>query len=136
MLPENARIIEALAALAHEYRLAIFRMLIEWAPDGLSAGAIADRLGVGPSSLTFHLQYLQRAGLLTQRRRSRQLIYAANFDGMNNLVSFLMRNCCKHELAINSGRQEIVDCATQSPGIGIGASSSQDDVETPAAISA
>src|SRR6516164_10938316 len=71
--------IRALGALAHDTRLAIFRMLVERGPNGLAAGAIAERLGIPPSSLTFHVQHLHRAGLVTQRRLSRQLIYAADF---------------------------------------------------------
>jgi DNA-binding transcriptional ArsR family regulator len=86
--------VAALSALAHEHRLAIYRMLVERGPNGLPAGTIAERLGVPPSSLTFHLQHLLRAGLVTQRRLSRQLIYAADFDAMNGLVGFLTENCC------------------------------------------
>jgi ArsR family transcriptional regulator len=86
--------VEALGALAHEHRLAIYRMLVECGPNGLAAGIIAERLDVAPSSLTFHLQHLLRAGLLTQHRMSRQLIYAADFEAMNALVGFLTENCC------------------------------------------
>lgn len=86
--------VDALDALAHEHRLAIYRMLVERGPDGLPAGVIAERLGVQPSSLTFHLQHLLRAGLATQRRLGRQLIYAADFATMNGLVGFLTENCC------------------------------------------
>ena len=86
--------VQALGALAHETRLAIFRVLIERGPDGLSAGIIAEQLSIPPSSLTFHVQHLHRAGLITQRRVSRQIIYAANFEGMNGLVEFLTENCC------------------------------------------
>ena len=89
-----ARTVGALAALAHENRLAIYRMLVERGPVGLPAGAIAERLGIRPSSLTFHLQHLLRAHLVTQRRASRQLIYAADFATMNRLVAFLTENCC------------------------------------------
>jgi len=92
MEPKQA--VDALGALAHEHRLAIFRMLVEQGPEGLPAGAIAERLGMPPSSLTFHLQHLQRAGLIGQRRASRQLIYAADFGRMNALVGFLTENCC------------------------------------------
>lgn len=87
--------IKALAALAHEHRLAVFRLLVERGPEGLSAGEIAERIGLVPSSLTFHLQHLTRAGLLTQRRMGRQLIYAADFDAMNALVGYLTENCCR-----------------------------------------
>src|SRR5580700_10354102 len=86
--------VDALAALAHESRLAIYRLLVERGPDGLAAGAIAEHLGIAPSSLTFHLQHLLRAGLIDQRRVSRQLIYAADFARVNALVGFLTENCC------------------------------------------
>jgi len=91
---ETKQTIGALGALAHEIRLTVFRMLVQHGPAGLPAGIIAERLGLPPSSLTFHLQQLQRAGLLTQRRLSRQLIYAADFAAMNGLVAFLTENCC------------------------------------------
>src|ERR1700693_911897 len=87
-------VIEALGALAHEHRLAIYRLLVERGPDGLPAGAIGGRIGLVPSSLTFHVQALQRAGLITQRRVSRQLFYAADYSAMNALVGYLTENCC------------------------------------------
>ena len=86
--------VDALAALAHEYRLGVYRLLVEAGPEGLTAGKIATRLKLPPSSLTFHLQQLHRAGLITQERNSRQLIYAADFDAMNGLVGYLTENCC------------------------------------------
>jgi DNA-binding transcriptional ArsR family regulator len=86
--------VEALGALAHGHRLAIFRLLVERGPDGLAAGAIAAGIGLAPSSLTFHLQNLQRSGLLVQRRESRSLIYSVDFDAMNTLVGYLTDNCC------------------------------------------
>lgn len=89
----------ALAALAHDHRLTVFRMLVERGPDGLAAGVIAERLGVPASSLTFHLQHLLRSGLATQRRVGRQLIYAADFAAMNTLVGFLTENCCGRGVA-------------------------------------
>jgi ArsR family transcriptional regulator len=87
-------VIEALGGLAHEHRLAIYRLLVQRGPDGLPAGVIGQRIGLLPSSLTFHLQNLQRAGLITQRRESRQLIYSADFAVMNGLVGYLTENCC------------------------------------------
>jgi len=84
----------ALGALGQETRLALFRLLVERGPDGLPAGVIAERLGIPPSSLTFHLQHLHRAGLVTQRRLHRQLIYAADYAVMNGLVLYLTDNCC------------------------------------------
>jgi len=92
MSPKDA--VEALAALAHEHRLSVYRLLVEAGPEGLNAGAIAQRLGLPPSSLTFHLQHLHRAELITQQRNSRQLIYAADFAVMNYLVGYLTENCC------------------------------------------
>jgi ArsR family transcriptional regulator len=92
MEPHQA--IASLAALAHEHRLGIFRLLVERGPQGLPAGVIAEKLGLAPSSLTFHVQALQRAGLITQRRVGRQLIYAADFATMNEVVGYLTRNCC------------------------------------------
>ena len=86
--------IAALGALAHETRLELFRLLVQRGPDGLSAGTIAQRLGLPPSSLTFHLQQLTHAGLITQRRLSRQLFYATDFAVMNAVMNYLTENCC------------------------------------------
>ena len=86
--------IAALGALAQDTRLALFRLLVTAGPAGLSAGTIAERLGVAPSSLSFHLQQLLHAGLVTQRRAGRQLIYAAEYEAMNALLAYLTENCC------------------------------------------
>ena len=86
--------IEALSALAQEHRLALFRLLVQAGEQGMAAGAIADALGVPNSSLSFHLAQLNRAGLISQERRHRSLIYRANYGEMNALVSYLMENCC------------------------------------------
>lgn len=94
---KTASVIDALAALAHEYRLAIYRLLVEQGPGGLAAGLIGERVGLQPSSLTFHLQALHRAGLITQQRASRQLIYSADYSVMNGLVGYLTDNCCAAE---------------------------------------
>jgi DNA-binding transcriptional ArsR family regulator len=91
---EAKEAIDALGALAHENRLAIFRLLVEQGPEGLPAGTIAETVGLPPSSLTFHLQQLTRAGLLKPRRSSRQIFYAADFAAMNGLVGYLTDNCC------------------------------------------
>ena len=84
----------ALSALAQETRLDVFRLLVTVGPEGLPAGVIAERLGVLPSSLTFHLNLLHRAGLISQTRRSRQLIYAAEYGAMTDLLAYLTENCC------------------------------------------
>ena len=91
---EAAQAIAALGALAHQTRLAAFRLLVQRGPDGLPAGTIAQALELSPSSLTFHLQQLTHAGLITQRRMSRQLIYATDFAVMNALMAYLTENCC------------------------------------------
>lgn len=91
---KSPQAVNALAALAHEHRLAIYRLLVQSGPEGLSAGTIAEQVGMLPSSLTFHIQSLQRAGLVTQTRVSRHLIYAADFSSMNSLVDYLTENCC------------------------------------------
>ena len=84
----------ALGALAQETRLAIFRLLVQAGPDGLPAGVIAERLGVAPPTLSFHLSQLSNAGLITSVRQSRSIVYAPDFDAMRGLVGFLTENCC------------------------------------------
>lgn len=91
---KNDRAVQALAALANEHRLAIYRLLVQAGPEGRAAGAIAEKLDMPASSLSFHLAHLTRAGLIEQRRESRSLIYSADFDAMNGLVGFLTENCC------------------------------------------
>ncbi len=92
--PSADSIVAALAALAQEHRLAVFRALVQAGPEGLPAGAIAERLGIANSSLSFHLAQLRHAGLIGQRREGRSLIYSADFGAMNALVGYLMENCC------------------------------------------
>ncbi len=84
----------ALGALAQENRLAIFRLLVERGPAGLAAGAVAEKLGLPASSLSFHLAQLSHAGLIVQRRESRSLIYSVNFTAMDALMGYLTENCC------------------------------------------
>lgn len=86
--------IAALGALAQEHRLRLFRLLVQAGPDGMAAGTIAAALGVPNSSLSFHLAQLSRAGLVTQERRHRSLIYRADYGAMNGLVGYLLENCC------------------------------------------
>lgn len=92
MQPDH--VIRALAALAQQHRLATFRLLVEAGPKGLAAGAIAERVGAPPSSMSFHLAQLANAGLVTQRRESRSIIYAAHYAAMNGLMAYLTENCC------------------------------------------
>lgn len=86
--------IAALAALAQESRLAIFRLLVQAGPEGLAASRIAQHLDIPASSLSFHLKELAHAGLLSSRQDGRFVIYAANLDTMNGLIGFLTENCC------------------------------------------
>jgi DNA-binding transcriptional ArsR family regulator len=93
MIDINAAVI-ALGALAQEHRLALFRLLVQAGEDGMSAGAIAEKLGVPNSSLSFHLAQLRGAGLISQERQHRSLIYRANYPAMNGLIAYLTENCC------------------------------------------
>lgn len=86
--------IVALAALAQESRLAIFRLLIQLGPEGLAATKIGAELGIAPSSMSFHLKELVHANLITARQDGRYVIYSGNFDAMNQVISFLTENCC------------------------------------------
>ncbi|MGO9829068.1 MAG: ArsR/SmtB family transcription factor [Myxococcaceae bacterium] len=91
---KNTEAVAALGSLAQQTRLSLYRLLVKRGPEGLSAGAIAEALDVPASSLSFHLHQLMHAGLISQERRSRQLIYAGNFERMNALVAYLTENCC------------------------------------------
>ena len=91
------QVISALAALAQEHRLAVFRLLVEAGEGGIAAGMIAERIGVPNSSLSFHLTQLSEAGLIAQRREGRSLIYSANYEAMNALMTYLTDNCCGGE---------------------------------------
>jgi ArsR family transcriptional regulator, arsenate/arsenite/antimonite-responsive transcriptional repressor len=86
--------ISALAALAQENRLDVFRLLVQAGPEGLPAGAVAEALDLAPNTLTFHFGRLRTAGLVTARRDGRSIIYAAQFEAMNELITFLTENCC------------------------------------------
>jgi DNA-binding transcriptional ArsR family regulator len=91
----SARAVAQLAALAQETRLAIFRLLVEHAPDGLTPGAIASRLKLAPATLSFHLKELAGAGLLGDRREGRFIWYRPDIDAMDRLVRYLTENCCR-----------------------------------------
>lgn len=91
---EIKAVVTALSAIAQESRLAVFRLLVQAGPSGLSAGKIAEALEIPPSSLSFHLKELSYAGLVTSRQESRFVIYSANFQAMNDLIAYLTENCC------------------------------------------
>src|SRR5438552_18723144 len=103
----------ALAALAQENRLDVFRLLVEAGQQGLPAGAVAEALKLAPNTLTFHFDRLRDAGLVTVRRDGRSMIYAARYATMNALIGYLTENCCggraEHCLPVNSKK------ATPSP---------------------
>jgi DNA-binding transcriptional ArsR family regulator len=86
--------LSALAALAQAHRLAVFRLLVEHAPTGLSAGNIAERLELPPATLSFHLKELSHSGLIDGRQDGRFIWYSANIGMMNGLIAYLTRNCC------------------------------------------
>jgi DNA-binding transcriptional ArsR family regulator len=86
--------VKSLGALAQEHRLAAYRLLVQAGPVGMPAGSLAEALGVPASSMSFHLAQLLNAGLVTQSRQSRSLIYTADFEAMNGLMAFLTENCC------------------------------------------
>jgi len=99
MFMETSKALVALAALAQETRLAVYRLLLEHAPAGLPAGKIAERLQLVPASLSFHLKELLRAGLVGARQDGRFVWYRADLDAMNRLVAYLTENCCKSSAA-------------------------------------
>ena len=97
---EDKEVLRALAALAHELRLRVFRMLVVAGPQGLTPGAIAEQLGVPNATLSFHLKELMHGGLVTQERDGRSLIYRAEYDRMNAVLGFLTENCCQGQACL------------------------------------
>lgn len=97
---ENPDAIAAMSALAHEHRLRLFRLLMRCGPSGMAAGEIAEAVGISPSSLSFHVGLLDRAGLLRSWRVHRNVFYAVDIEGMRRLMTFLTEECC-------DGRPEI-----------------------------
>jgi DNA-binding transcriptional ArsR family regulator len=91
----DKQVVGALAALAQETRLAIFRLLVEQGPEGLAAGEIAERLGLAGATLSFHLKELAHARLVDARQAGRFIFYRANYGTMNGLIDYLTRNCCQ-----------------------------------------
>jgi ArsR family transcriptional regulator, arsenate/arsenite/antimonite-responsive transcriptional repressor len=91
---EKSDAVAALAALAQDNRLDVFRLLVQAGPEGMPAGAVASALDLAPNTLTFHFDRLRQAGLVTVHREGRSMIYAARFETMNALLGFLTENCC------------------------------------------
>lgn len=91
---KKSSVVTALGALAQETRLDVFRLLVQKGPEGMPAGEIGQRLGQPSPTLSFHLNQLRFAGLITSRRESRSIIYSANFKAMSELLGYLTENCC------------------------------------------
>lgn len=96
-------VVRSLAALAQEVRLRVFRTLVVAGKDGLTPGVILERLGITPALLSFHLKELVQAGLVSQERQGRNLIYRASFDAMNELLGYLTENCCQGAACLSPG---------------------------------
>src|SRR5712675_1202541 len=92
---EKADAIAALAALAQDNRLDVFRLLVQAGPEGIAAGEVAESLGIAPNTLSFHFDRLRHAGLVSVRRDGRSMIYAARYETMNTLLAYLTENCCR-----------------------------------------
>src|SRR5882724_10927998 len=92
---EQSDAVAALAALAQDNRLDVYRLLVRTGPDGMPAGMVAGALKLAPNTLTFHFDRLRQAGLVTVRREGRSMIYAARFEVMNALLGYLTENCCE-----------------------------------------
>ena len=105
---DTAHAVDALAALAQPTRLAVFRRLVEFAPDGLNAGAIGTALDLAPPTLSFHLKELVNAGLVVDQREGRHIRYRADVAAMNALIGYLTDNCCR-------GQGRLVDGAECAP---------------------
>jgi len=108
---EKSIAIAALGALAQDTRLDIFRLLVQKGPAGMPAGEIGDRLKQPSPTLSFHLNQLRFAGLITSRRVSRSIIYSANYDAMNELLAYLTENCCGGDAKQCAPKT----CATSAP---------------------
>lgn len=112
---EGKLAVTALGALAHEGRLAVFRMLVQAGADGVAAGEIARRLGVPANSLSANLTILSHAGLIESRREGRSIIYSAAYERMTALLGYLVQDCCQGSPAICEPLVEIINSATCCP---------------------
>ena len=108
---QSEQIIRACGALAQEHRLAAYRLLVQAGRDGLAAGLLAEKLALAPSSLSFHLAQLQQAGLISQRRDGRSIIYAPDYSAMARVIAYLTENCSGGE-----GCGEVPGCGPNSAG--------------------
>ena len=104
---KTAQAVKALAALAQDTRLAIYRLLVQQGRDGLSVGTVAQRLDLAAPTLSFHLKELANAGMVESRQDGRFVYYSANYDQMNGLLGYLSENCCQ-------GENGAMECAAES----------------------
>ena len=110
--------VAALAALAQDSRLDVFRLLVQAGPAGLPAGQVAAKLKLAPNTLTFHFDRLRDAGLVTVRRDGRSMIYATRFETMNALLAFLTENCCQgSQTGSQNGEAECAPVAACTPAV-------------------
>jgi len=97
---QEEEIIRALGALAHAHRLQVFRALVVAGPNGMTPSVMSEGAGIAPTSLSFHLKELMHAGLVTQERQGRNLVYRASFEHMNGVLGYLTENCCEGEACL------------------------------------
>ena len=113
---DQDKAVAALAALAQDTRLSVFRLLVKAGPDGIIAGALAEAMDVPPSTMSHHLAKLEQAGLVTSWRTSRLIHYAADYAGMQGLLSFLMADCCQGDPNLCAGLLSSLTCDAVSEG--------------------
>ena len=111
---KTTQVLSALSALSQESRLAIYRLLVEHGPEGLTAGTIAERLGLPAATLSFHLKELSQAGLIIGRQESRYIWYRADFDAMAGLIGYMTENCCRSSTACDAA---CVPAVTATPTV-------------------
>ncbi|MBZ9701828.1 MULTISPECIES: ArsR/SmtB family transcription factor [unclassified Mesorhizobium] len=113
---DERQALSAFAALSQETRLRILRHLVIAGPDGIAAGAIAEKVEVSASNVSFHLKELERAGLISVRRDSRSMVYSAEYDTLSGLIRFLMEDCCSGRLEIRASALAPDCCAADVKG--------------------
>lgn len=113
---DQVKAVTALAALAQDTRLSVFRLLIKAGPDGMIAGALAEAMDVPPSTMSHHLAKLEQAGLATSWRTSRLIHYAADYAGMQALLTFLMADCCQGDPNACADLLSAIACDRASEG--------------------
>lgn len=104
---EKIDAVAALAALAQDNRLEVFRLLVQAGQAGMPAGRVAETVGLAPNTLTFHFDRLRYAGLVSARREGRSIIYAARYDTMNALIDYLTENCCRGIASEDNARRHL-----------------------------